>query len=76
MLLNSELDLTLRPMKYPQFFQLYKDSIKNIWTHRRDRLLGRGNTSTDHFGMLRSVTYCSTEKSISSVLQMFLTESR
>ncbi len=32
MILNPELDLTLRPMKYPQFFQLYKDSIKNIWT--------------------------------------------
>jgi ribonucleoside-diphosphate reductase beta chain len=32
MLLNPELDLTLRPMKYPQFFQLYKDSIKNFWT--------------------------------------------
>lgn len=32
MLLTSELDLTLRPMKYPQFFQLYKDSLKNIWT--------------------------------------------
>lgn len=49
MILNPELDLTLRPMKYPQFFQLYKDSIKNIWTtdeidfsvdfeHLRDRL--------------------------------------
>lgn len=49
MLLNSELDLTLRPMKYPQFFQLYKNSIKNIWTteeidfsvdfeHLRDRI--------------------------------------
>jgi ribonucleoside-diphosphate reductase beta chain len=32
MILNPELDLTLRPMKYPQFFQLYKDSLKNIWT--------------------------------------------
>ncbi|MFL5815051.1 MAG: ribonucleotide-diphosphate reductase subunit beta [Bdellovibrionia bacterium] len=32
MILNQELDLNLRPMKYPQFFQLYKDSIKNIWT--------------------------------------------
>ena len=32
MLLNSELDLTLRPMKYPEFFQLYKSSVKNIWT--------------------------------------------
>lgn len=49
MILNPELDLTLRPMKYPQFFQLYKDSIKNIWTtdeldfsvdfeHLRDRI--------------------------------------
>ncbi len=32
MILSPELDLTLRPMKYPQFFHLYKDSIKNIWT--------------------------------------------
>src|SRR4051812_43350452 len=32
MILNPELDLTLRPMKYPEFFQLYKDSVKNIWT--------------------------------------------
>lgn len=48
-LLESQLDLTLRPMKHPQFFQLYKDSIKNIWTtdeldfsidfeHLRDKL--------------------------------------
>lgn len=32
MILNTELNLTLRPMTYPQFFQLYKNSIKNIWT--------------------------------------------
>src|SRR4051794_24240345 len=32
MLLSPELNLTLRPMKYPQFFQMYKDSLKNIWT--------------------------------------------
>ena len=32
MILDSELNLTLRPMQYPQFFKLYKDSIKNIWT--------------------------------------------
>ncbi|MFZ9596225.1 MAG: ribonucleotide-diphosphate reductase subunit beta [Bdellovibrionia bacterium] len=49
MILSTDLDLTLRPMKYPQFFQLYKNSIKNIWTtdeidfsidyqHLRDRL--------------------------------------
>ncbi|MEI6805557.1 MAG: ribonucleotide-diphosphate reductase subunit beta [Myxococcaceae bacterium] len=49
MILDHDLDLTLRPMKYPQFFQAYKDSIRNIWTtdeidfsvdfeHLRDRL--------------------------------------
>jgi len=49
MLLSPDLNLTLRPMRYPQFFQLYKDSIKNIWTtdeldfsvdfeHLRDKL--------------------------------------
>ena len=49
MILNPELDLTLRPMKYPQFFQMYKNSVKNIWTteeidfsvdfqHLRDKL--------------------------------------
>lgn len=32
MILDNGLNLTLRPMQYPQFFQLYKDSIKNIWT--------------------------------------------
>lgn len=49
MILSTNLNLTLRPMQYPQFFQLYKSSIKNIWTtdeidfsvdfeHLRDRL--------------------------------------
>ncbi|MBH1988780.1 MAG: ribonucleotide-diphosphate reductase subunit beta [Myxococcaceae bacterium] len=49
MILDQKLDLTLRPMKYPHFFQAYKDSLKNIWTtdeidfsvdleHLRDRL--------------------------------------
>ncbi|RYZ86317.1 MAG: ribonucleoside-diphosphate reductase [Proteobacteria bacterium] len=49
MILDTELDLTLRPMKYPQFFQMYRDGLKNIWTtdeldfsvdfeHLRDRI--------------------------------------
>ncbi len=49
MILDHDLDLTLRPMKYPQFFEAYKNSIRNIWTtdeldfsvdfqHLRDRL--------------------------------------
>lgn len=48
-LLEPSLNLTLRPMKHPEFFQLYKNSIKNIWTtdeldfsidfeHLRDKL--------------------------------------
>ncbi len=32
MILTPDLNLTLRPMQYPQFFKMYKDSIKNIWT--------------------------------------------
>ena len=32
MILDTELDLTLRPMKYPRFYQMYRDSQKNIWT--------------------------------------------
>lgn len=32
MLLNPGFELTLRPMKYPAFFEMYKDAIKNTWT--------------------------------------------
>ena len=32
MLLDPGFDLTLRPMKYPVFFDMYKDAIKNTWT--------------------------------------------
>ncbi|MCB0342658.1 MAG: ribonucleotide-diphosphate reductase subunit beta [Pseudobdellovibrionaceae bacterium] len=32
MLLNPGFDLTLRPMKYPVFYEMYKDAIKNTWT--------------------------------------------
>mgnify|MGYP003626164886 FL=1 len=31
-ILDPGFDLTLRPMRYPQFFDMYKDSIKNTWT--------------------------------------------
>jgi len=30
--LDPGMDLTLRPMKYPVFFEMYKDAIKNTWT--------------------------------------------
>ena len=32
MLLDPGMDLTLRPMKYPQFFDRFKDAIRNTWT--------------------------------------------
>ncbi len=32
MILDPGFNLTLRPMKYPQFFEMYKNGIKNTWT--------------------------------------------
>jgi ribonucleoside-diphosphate reductase beta chain len=32
MLLDPGLDLTLRPMRYPIFYDMYKDGIRNTWT--------------------------------------------
>jgi len=32
MLLNPGFDLTLRPMRYPQFYDMYRNAIKNTWT--------------------------------------------
>ena len=32
MILSHGFELTLRPMKYPAFFEMYKDAIKNTWT--------------------------------------------
>ena len=32
MLLDPGLDLTLRPMRYPAFYEMYKNAIKNTWS--------------------------------------------
>ncbi len=32
MILDPGFDLTLRPMKYPVFYEMYKNGIKNTWT--------------------------------------------
>lgn len=32
MILDPGMDLTLRPMKYPAFFEMYKAAIKNTWS--------------------------------------------
>jgi ribonucleoside-diphosphate reductase beta chain len=31
-ILDPGFDLTLRPMRYPQFFEMYKNGVKNNWT--------------------------------------------
>ena len=31
-LLNPGFDLTLRPMRYPQFYEMYRAAIRNTWT--------------------------------------------
>ena len=31
-LLDPGLELTLRPMAYPRFYEMYRDAIKNTWT--------------------------------------------
>ena len=32
MLLDPGMDLTLRPMRYPAFYEMYRNAIKNTWT--------------------------------------------
>ena len=32
MLLDPGMDLTLRPMRYPDFYERYRDAIRNTWT--------------------------------------------
>jgi ribonucleoside-diphosphate reductase beta chain len=32
MLLDPGMDLTLRPMRYPLFYDRFRDAIKNTWT--------------------------------------------
>lgn len=32
MLLDAGFNLTLRPMKYPDFYEMYRNAIKNTWT--------------------------------------------
>ncbi len=31
-ILDAGMDLTLRPMRYPAFYEMYKNAIKNTWT--------------------------------------------
>src|SRR3984957_1846961 len=40
MILDPGFDLTLRPMKYPAFYDQYKAAIKNTWTVEEEDLAG------------------------------------
>ena len=44
MILDTGFDLNLRPMRYPQFFDMYRDAIKNTWTVEKINL---GNDIAD-----------------------------
>jgi ribonucleoside-diphosphate reductase beta chain len=70
MILDPGMDLTLRPMRYPQLYERYKDAIKNTWTvdevdfsddlvHLRDRL-----SSAEHHMIHRLVAFFATGDSI------------
>src|SRR3546814_13478499 len=32
LLLDPGFELTLRPMRYPQFYEMYRNAIRNTWT--------------------------------------------
>lgn len=70
MLLDPGFDLTLRPMKYPEFFEMYKNGIKNNWTVDEVDLvsdvadLRMKLTSSERFLVQRLVAFFATGDSI------------
>jgi ribonucleoside-diphosphate reductase beta chain len=71
-LLNPGFDLTLRPMRYPRFYEMYRAAIKNTWTveeidfqidlgHLRQRM-----TPADRHMVERLVAFFATGDSIVS----------
>jgi ribonucleoside-diphosphate reductase beta chain len=69
-LLDAGFDLTLRPMRYPKFYDMYRSAIKNTWTveeidfqidlgHLRDRM-----TAADRHLIERLVAFFATGDSI------------
>ncbi len=71
MLLDPGFRLTLRPMKYPQFFDMYKDAIKNTWTvdevdFSMDRADLEGMTPAERHLISRLVAFFATGDSIVS----------
>ena len=71
-LLNSGFDLTLRPMRYPRFYEMYRAAIKNTWTVEEiDFQIDLGHltqrmTSADRHLIERLVAFFATGDSIVS----------
>ena len=69
MILDPGFSLTLRPMKYPQFYEMYRDAIKNTWTVEEVNLsydvpdLQRMSTAENHL-VKRLVAFFATGDSI------------
>ena len=70
MILDPGFDLTLRPMRYPVFFDMYKNAIKNTWTVEEVDFtpditdLQRKLTSAERFLINRLVAFFATGDSI------------
>ena len=70
MILKPGFDLTLRPMRYPVFFDMYKNAIKNTWTVEEVDFsndivdLQRKLTSAERFLINRLVAFFATGDSI------------
>lgn len=70
MILDPGFDLTLRPMKYPVFYEMYKNAIKNTWTVEEVDFssdivdLQRKLTSAERFLINRLVAFFATGDSI------------
>ena len=69
MLLDPGMDLTLRPMRYPMFYDRFRDAIKNTWTVEEVDL----HSDLADLTRLSARSEC---RSTSSTVQVFLIASR
>src|SRR6478735_10914405 len=49
-LLDPGFELTLRPMRYPQFYEMYRNAIRNTWTVEEVDFSGDVNDLKHKFG--------------------------
>ena len=71
-LLDPGFDLTLRPMRYPRFYEMYRGAIKNTWTVEEVDFstdlvdLDRGVSPAERHLIQRLVAFFATGDSIGS----------